>query len=858
MIPIKLKIQGFLSYQEAVTLDFSGISLACISGQNGAGKSALLDAITWALFGQARKRDESLINNNPNIDAAEVTLDFDYEGDRYRVQRTNPRGKTSAVEFFILQSIPGETERWKPLTERTLRETDKKIEQTLRMDYDTFTNAAFFLQGKADQFATARPGERKRILSNILGLEVWESYREEAASRRRQKEREVRELDGRLSEIQNELDEGPERKRQLGELHERLDAVSAQRKALAENFENIQRLHASVQEQRKVLVAYGAQLEGAQRDYQRILATLSERQTEKTKFEATLQDADAIEMAYANWQRARTDLGAMEEVAEAYRRYEALRQEPLRLIDTEEARLTQEKRGLEAKAKELENALTQAALLEAQLEDARQEVQTAREKITRREGLEEEIRQLQATQAEAKAENPRLKQEMDDLRARLDQLEAADKPECPVCGKPLSTGDRDALIRDYYQEGEARRDRYLENKKLLDNFDAALRKLGADFADLNGADAELRQATRKVDQIENQIQSIRTQHTSWEAKDGPRLHEIEVILSEGTFALDARQRLDEIRAETEALGYDVVAHEKLRKAEQAGREAEGAMLALKEARAALAPIKQQITELEVQKVEKSQALEAITQTHDAVAATLAAAEVDLPDLTQAENDLLDIQEAVNILTKQVGGAEQKVNVLTTLQKRKEELLEEREGLTQHIANLQQLERAFGKDGVPALLIEQALPEIEETTNDLLSRLTNDRMSFTFMTQRDYKDASREDKKETLDMVISDSVGVRDYEMFSGGEAFRINFSIRLALSQVLARRAGARLQTLVIDEGFGSQDAQGRQRLVEAINLVKDDFAKILVITHLDELKDAFPTRIEVEKTPQGSQIQVI
>jgi exonuclease SbcC len=92
-------------------------------------------------------------------------------------------------------------------------------------------------------------------------------------------------------------------------------------------------------------------------------------------------------------------------------------------------------------------------------------------------------------------------------------------------------------------------------------------------------------------------------------------------------------------------------------------------------------------------------------------------------------------------------------------------------------------------------------------------------------------------------------------MYSGGEAFRINFAIRLALSKVLAQRAGARLQTLVIDEGFGSQDVSGRQRLIEAINTIKPDFEKILVITHMDEIRDAFPTRIEVEKTPHGSKI---
>jgi len=78
------------------------------------------------------------------------------------------------------------------------------------------------------------------------------------------------------------------------------------------------------------------------------------------------------------------------------------------------------------------------------------------------------------------------------------------------------------------------------------------------------------------------------------------------------------------------------------------------------------------------------------------------------------------------------------------------------------------------------------------------------------------------------------------------------------LSEVLARRAGARLQTLVIDEGFGSQDTQGRQRLIEAINMVRQDFAKILVITHIDELKDVFPTRLEVEKTPRGSMVRLI
>jgi exonuclease SbcC len=130
------------------------------------------------------------------------------------------------------------------------------------------------------------------------------------------------------------------------------------------------------------------------------------------------------------------------------------------------------------------------------------------------------------------------------------------------------------------------------------------------------------------------------------------------------------------------------------------------------------------------------------------------------------------------------------------------------------------------------------------------------MRVTFETQRQLK--SRDGLAETLDIHIVDSAGERPYDNYSGGEQFRVNFAIRLALSQVLARRAGARLQTLVIDEGFGSQDPNGRQRLVEAINTIQDDFVRILVITHIDELRDAFPTRVEVEKNAAGSTITLV
>ncbi len=153
-----------------------------------------------------------------------------------------------------------------------------------------------------------------------------------------------------------------------------------------------------------------------------------------------------------------------------------------------------------------------------------------------------------------------------------------------------------------------------------------------------------------------------------------------------------------------------------------------------------------------------------------------------------------------------------------------------------------------------MIIEAAIPELEDAANNLLTRMTGGRMHVRFDTQREKKGGGA---IETLDILISDELGTRSYDLYSGGEAFRVNFAIRVALSQMLARRAGAQLRTLFIDEGFGTQDDEGRQRLVEAITAIQDQFDLVLVITHMEELREAFPVQIVVNKTPEGSRVIV-
>jgi len=325
MIPIQLKISGFLSYRDPVEIDFTSFDLACIAGLNGAGKSSLLDAITWVLFGQARKRDESLINNHPEVKAAEVTLVFIYESNLYRVQRTMPRGKTTILEFHIAgdgfspseeKNIPLSSIQWKPLTERMMRETQAKIENTLHLDYETFVNASFFLQGKADQFTQQKSSDRKRILGTILGLETWENYRQRTADRRKSLEADIASLDGRLAEIYAELNEEQERKARLKEYQDQLERLSQARQIQENTLENYRKVAAALEKQRSLVEALHRQLMSSQQRLSDVQHVLDQREKERDSYQKTIALAEEIETKYAAWMQARADLENWEKIAD--------------------------------------------------------------------------------------------------------------------------------------------------------------------------------------------------------------------------------------------------------------------------------------------------------------------------------------------------------------------------------------------------------------------------------------------------------------------------------------------------------------------------------------------------------------
>jgi DNA repair protein SbcC/Rad50 len=245
----------------------------------------------------------------------------------------------------------------------------------------------------------------------------------------------------------------------------------------------------------------------------------------------------------------------------------------------------------------------------------------------------------------------------------------------------------------------------------------------------------------------------------------------------------------------------------------------------------------------------------------------------LDNLIQEKNQIEDYRQEIQILDREIyqrrqqldnrlsrrGGLQQSLVEIEHLQTQYGETQQQIQESEKKYRIYRELTQAFGKNGIQALTIENILPQLEAETNQILARLTGNQFHVQFLTQRASKNTSKKNTKliDTLDILIADSGGTRPYETYSGGEAFRINFSVRLALAKLLAQRAGTSLQMLIVDEGFGTQDAEGCDRLVAAINAIASDFTCILTVTHMPQFKEAFQTRIEVYKSDRGSQLRL-
>jgi len=850
MIPLNLTLHNFMPYRDPAPLDFSGIHVACLYGDNGAGKSALLDAITWALWGRARaRRDDELIHQGQTEMSVEFT--FALAGNTYRVTRIRKAGRQHKASMLDLQ-IRQPDGSFRTIAEPTILATQTAIENLLRLNYDTFINSSFLLQNRADEFTVKTPAERKQVLADILGLGQWEDYEARAKKHLKTIEENIRFLDARLHEVEAEIARRPEYETELRQAQSAaLDAGDALRQAEAA-LAALQQAAIELRSLETRSADLDTRAAQAQSEMERIALDRSALQAQLEDFRRALDEREQIEAGYAALQAARAanealsiKLGQLVQLNERKSKLEAAISDARRALETEAQLAVQALADLEARLADLalETELAELQTL-AQFAQAR-----AKEAEANRSRLAEMVRDI----ADRRAQNAALKRDMDALKERITALQSIGAV-CPTCGRALSEDERSRLLSEWQAEGKKMGDIWRANKATIEQ--AAMQQSELEAA-INQAEADARQ----LPALHKQIAALEARYTAAMAS-AAALEEkraacaaLQKRLAEKDYARDEQAQLADVFDELAALGYDAGEHQRLRDEIARLSDFEQRKAQLDSAAAGIADAQSRLAALSEAEMRWQAALDADRQRRAEVEARMLVLRQQLAEVARVRQEVDEARIYERRARERVGAAQQKLAACDALSDQKATLMAERKRLAEEKELYDELCLAFGKKGVPAMIIETAIPEIEDEANALLTRITAGRMHIRFDTQRE---TLKGETVETLDIKIADELGTRPYENFSGGEQFRVNFCIRIALSKLLARRAGAQLQTLVVDEGFGQLDAVGRERLVEAINAIQNDFARILVITHVEELRDAFPARIEVTKTPQGSQINVV
>jgi len=851
VIPVRLRVRNFMCYRDNVPpLDFSGIHLACLTGANGHGKSALLDAMTWALWGKARaRRDDELIHLGRS--EMEVEFTFDLGGTVYRIIRkrdSSGRGRT----VLDLQVAHGST--FRSTAEPTVRDTQAAIDRLLRMDYETFTNSAFLLQGRADAFTVRTPAERKQVLGEILGLSLYDEYEQRAKDRARETERLVAEVEGMLHDIDRDLARRPEYEAEQAQAEAEVARLSAVVKEAEAALQTLRQEQQMLEHQQSRLRDLDKRLAQAGQELAEAEIQIQAGQQRLDQYEQTLAERQQIEQGYADLLAARqAEAGWNERLAGVVRVQERQR-DIERAVDAARRDLDLELGRLRERARELERRAGDLPTHERDLAAVRARLAALAEHQSERDQAQAQIQDLNAEAAGLQVRNDQLRAEMDALKDKIDWLrrETAEA-QCPLCGQTLSEPHRDQLVAQFESEGKSLGDTHRANQArrgeitaTVERFQARIRELDRELAGQvaqQRREAQLEQALSEAQRAAGDLDGVRQE-----------LGRLDQRLAGGDYAAAERAELARLAAELEVLGYDAPGHQRAREQVAALASFEAAYQRLQTAQERRDQEWAGLQQWQARQARWQQAVADDRAQRDLLAADAARLPGVQAEVEGRAREVEDLQTRSSRARLALGAAQQKLDHCRYQAAERARHVAQRQKLAEDKAAFDELRLAFGKKGIQAMIIESAIPEIEIEANHLLARMTGGRMNVRFETQRE---TLAGDLVETLEIKIADELGTRDYALFSGGEAFRVNFAIRIALSKLLARRAGAQLQMLVIDEGFGTQDTEGRERLVEAINSIQDDFARILVITHIDELRDQFPVHIEVSKTAEGSQITI-
>lgn len=900
MIPHKLQLKNFLSYgSQLQTIDFTGYNLICLAGKNGHGKSAILDAMTWALWGQARKvmgpikADEGLMRLGQTH--MMVIFDFEFNNTLYRIRREFGIAQNKAIAILEFGMIDHHTKSLIPLTDKTIRTTQKKIDQTIRLDFESFVNSAFLRQGGSNEFSKKTAKERKNLLANILGLDQYEIIRVLAIEKIKQIQLQKDIITSLQEKRKHDLIAEQELIEKNQNITTSLEILTIQEQewhAQQHIIEQEQSLYNTKEKEYEQLLFQKTHIEEQESEHQRNLRSIVRQWRTVNKQKHSLQNikqlekikTDLFSQLAKHQELLQTSLEYKEKILHITHEMHGIEQQHKESLTSQNNILFFERERLETNKRMYEQSVTEYTQQIAQLNKEQNENTQKRELLEKInaecivssqtiETAEQRLEKRKSYYHQFVASGNIISGELTAL-IQKNHLINDDNPSCPLCEQNLSAARRRLLKTNFECQEKLLRHQLTRLKRII----PALKEI----------------LITEYEQLKQNKLLIQTYETNKNTLEG-------LLISEEKI----KQQIEHKQQQLDALTKELVtiAEKETTITEQISKHNTTSTLETDRSYQSLTKQKQelekkifqkpyndtthksvqnQIKEIDQQLYEHENNTKIVAQQEQRKSEinTLCIA---LKSLKQKKNDISKILAPYRELTQEKQELIYKTvkhkQILVELRKEKEIVLQLQGSLASQLKQIEKIKidyqkdeahskifditiedystiaTATGKDGIQALLIEDAIPEIEQEANNILSRLTNNQAHIFIESLRDLK---RGGTKETLDIKISDSSGIRPYEMFSGGEAFRIDFALRIAISKLLARRAGTALQTLIIDEGFGSQDEEGLNHIMDAIHIIQNDFSKIIIVSHLSSMKDQFPVQFFVEKRTQGSTIRVV
>ncbi len=780
----RLRLQNFRQHADS-TLDFDD-GLTGIIGPNGAGKSTILEAIAWALYGNAAARgtrDSIRFSRAAPRQPVRVELDFDLAGQRYRVAR----GLTSAELFLDGAEIP---------IANSITTVNEIIQRRLGMTRAEFFNTYFTGQKELAVMAAMGPTERAQFLSRVLGYERLRAAQGLVRERRKLVVAEIAGLRSGMPDpamIEAEVADADARRVAAEQQAQRAEMEHAR---LAEDVAALAPDWERAQSERTRVAELAAELRVAQGDVAALERELTRLDRDLAEIAIARAELDALAAQLSPLGDLMAEFDRLEGLAREEGRRQALA-ETVRSVDDELVRMQERLTRLES-APTLEEEVT------LQLEQKRREAEDAR-------GVHDRARDAWVRdKQEADTRRSALQQQWRELKEQREQLiDLGEEGTCPTCQRPLGTHFRSVLdlLNGQLETVTVDGKYYFGRLEQLEAPPEAVRVLDEQRKSLANQAGALEKRLAKV---QSAVQEL-AQLTREVAAKTERRRQLEAELAAIPVGYDA-ERHAVVRSEKERLApLDALAARlgaRTDREPQVTRERERVLGPLEAGRIAVASLVAGQAAAVLPEVEFA----ALRARYDGAIASTRAAEMSAVQARGAAETARAASERAAAALAELAATQEKLDVL------------------QHDRRLHEaLDRAFSD--LRTDLNAQLRPELSEIASGFLSDLTDGRY------------AELELNEDYAVTVLEEGV---PKPVISGGEEDIANLVLRLAISQMIAERSGQSFSLLILDEVFGSLDDTRRLHVLGLLRRLHDRFAQVIVITHIEAVRDGLDRVLEV------------